>query len=47
MPELQAFDAIVAVVDDDLSVREGLSSLIRSVGLRARLCVRAGIPAPA
>lgn len=31
---MQPFDAIVAVVDDDLSVREGLSSLIRSVGLR-------------
>ena len=34
MPELQPSDAIIAVVDDDLSVREGLSSLIRSVGLR-------------
>src|SRR4029450_9105236 len=34
VPELQPFDAIVAVVDDDLSVREGLRSLIRSVGLR-------------
>ena len=34
MPELQPSDAIVAVVDDDLSVREGLSSLIRSVELR-------------
>ena len=34
MPELLPSDAIVAVVDDDLSAREGLSSLIRSVGLR-------------
>ena len=34
MPELLPFDAIVAVVDDDVSAREGLSSLIRSVGLR-------------
>jgi len=34
VPELQRSDAIVAVVDDDLSAREGLSSLIRSVGLR-------------
>ena len=34
MPELQAFDAIVAVVNDKLSGRERLSSLIRSVGLR-------------
>lgn len=34
MSELQGFDAIVAIVDDDLSVREGLSSLVRSVGLR-------------
>ena len=34
MPELLPSDAIVVVVDDDLSAREGLSSLIRSVGLR-------------
>lgn len=34
MPESQPSDAIVAIVDDDLSAREGLSSLIRSVGLR-------------
>ena len=33
MPARQA-DTIIAVVDDDPSVREGLSSLIRSVGLR-------------
>ena len=31
MPEL---DAIVLVVDDDVSVREALGSLIRSAGLR-------------
>ncbi len=34
MPELLPSDAIVVVVDDDVSAREGLSSLIRSVGLR-------------
>ena len=28
-------DAIVFVVDDDMSVREGLEGLIRSAGLRA------------
>jgi FixJ family two-component response regulator len=33
MPARQS-DTIIAVVDDDPSVREGLSSLIRSVGLR-------------
>jgi FixJ family two-component response regulator len=33
MPARQA-DTIIAVVDDDPSVREGLSSLIRSTGLR-------------
>jgi FixJ family two-component response regulator len=33
MPARQA-DSIIAVVDDDPSVREGLSSLIRSAGLR-------------
>ena len=33
MPARQA-DTIIAIVDDDPSVREGLSSLIRSVGLR-------------
>src|SRR5579862_128920 len=33
MPARQA-DTIIAVVDDDPSVREGLSSLIRSAGLR-------------
>ena len=34
MPESLPSDAMVAVVDDDVSAREGLSSLIRSVGLR-------------
>jgi FixJ family two-component response regulator len=34
MQELRESDAIIAIVDDDPSVREGLSSLIRSVGLR-------------
>ena len=29
--------SLVAVVDDDISVRESLSSLIRSVGLEARV----------
>ena len=32
MRELQASDVIIAIVDDDPSVREGLQSLIRSVG---------------
>jgi len=32
--ELRDSDAIIAIVDDDPSVREGLSNLIRSVGLR-------------
>ena len=32
MRELQASDLIIAIVDDDPSVREGLQSLIRSVG---------------
>ena len=34
MKETQESDEIIAVIDDDLSAREGLSSLIRSVGLR-------------
>ena len=34
MLELLLSDAIVAIVDDDLSACEGLSSLIRSIGLR-------------
>jgi len=34
MPQSRESDAIIAIVDDDPSVREGLSSLIRSVGLQ-------------
>jgi FixJ family two-component response regulator len=34
-------DSIIAIVDDDPSVREGLSSLIRSVGLRVETFVSA------
>jgi FixJ family two-component response regulator len=34
MPESQARSAVVAIVDDDLSVREGLQTLIRSAGMR-------------
>ncbi len=34
MPQSQASDALIAIVDDDPSVREGLSSLIRSAGLQ-------------
>ena len=34
MPQSRESDAVIAIVDDDLSVREGLSSLIRSAGLR-------------
>ena len=34
-PDLRESGAIIAVVDDDASVREGLSRLIRSAGLRA------------
>ena len=34
-PELQESGAIIAIVDDDQSAREGLGHLIRSVGLRA------------
>jgi FixJ family two-component response regulator len=30
-------EAVIAVVDDDLSVREGLSSLIRSAGLQVEV----------
>ena len=32
---MQSTDPIVFVVDDDLSVRDALTSLIESVGLRA------------
>jgi len=34
MPTLPRSDAVIAIVDDDLSAREGLSSLIRSTGLQ-------------
>ena len=34
MPESRQSKAVIAIVDDDLSVREGLSSLIRSAGWR-------------
>ena len=34
MQERRQTDALIAVVDDDPSAREGLSSLIRSMGLR-------------
>jgi FixJ family two-component response regulator len=34
MPESRQSKAIIAIVDDDLSVREGLESLIRSAGWR-------------
>ena len=40
MPARQS-EAIIAVVDDDPSVREGLSSLIRSMGLRVETFVSA------
>ena len=33
-PNLRGSGAVIAIVDDDLSVREGLSRLLRSVGLR-------------
>ncbi|HWS96344.1 MAG TPA: response regulator, partial [Candidatus Methylomirabilis sp.] len=32
MPHSRECDAVIAIVDDDPSVREGLSSLIRSAG---------------
>ena len=34
MPTPPRSDAVIAIVDDDLSAREGLSSLIRSAGLQ-------------
>ena len=40
MPAPQS-DSMIAIVDDDPSVREGLSSLIRSVGLRVETFVSA------
>jgi FixJ family two-component response regulator len=36
MPEPGEFEAVIAVVDDDPWAREGLSSLIRSAGWRAK-----------
>ena len=44
MREMQESDEIVAVVDDDLSAREGLSSLIRSLGLGVRIFAPAHSP---
>jgi FixJ family two-component response regulator len=35
MRELQESDAIIAIIDDDLSVRRGLQRLIRSMGWKA------------
>jgi FixJ family two-component response regulator len=35
MRELQQSDAIIAIVDDDPSVRKGLQRLIRSAGWKA------------
>ena len=35
MPTLPRSETVIAVVDDDLSAREGLSSLVRSMGWRA------------
>jgi FixJ family two-component response regulator len=34
MPQSRESDAVIAIVDDDPSVRQGLSSLIRSAGLQ-------------
>ena len=34
MPQSRESDAVIAIVDDDLSVREGLESLLRSEGWR-------------
>jgi FixJ family two-component response regulator len=36
MPQSRESDAVIAIVDDDPSVREGLSSLIRSAGLQIK-----------
>ncbi len=53
MQESRQPNATIAVVDDDLSAREGLSSLIRSVGLNVEayasaqeFLARPGTPAP-
>ena len=35
MQELQEFDALIAIVDDDPSARQGLQRLVRSVGWKA------------
>src|SRR5271157_5880916 len=37
MPQSRESDAVIAIVDDDPSVREGLSSLIRSAGLQVEI----------
>ena len=37
MPKSRESEAVIAVVDDDLSVREGLSSLIRSAGFEVEV----------
>ena len=34
MPQCRDADAVIAIVDDDASVREGLSSLLRAAGLQ-------------
>ena len=41
MRESRKSDAIIAIVDDDASVREGLQSLIRSAGWRVETFVSA------
>lgn len=41
MPQSRESDAVIAIVDDDPSVREGLSSLIRSAGLQIETFVSA------
>jgi len=50
---MREFDTVIAIVDDDLSVREGLQSLIRSAGWKAETFAsaqeflgRAGAEAP-
>ncbi len=53
MPQSRESDAVIAIVDDDPSVRKGLSSLIRSTGLQVEtfasaqeFLVRPGAEAP-
>jgi FixJ family two-component response regulator len=41
VPELLECNAVIAVVDDDPSVRRGLERLIRSMGWNAKSLVRA------